>query len=154
MTRCEKLRTQALVKSALLGSICFYTPLVMGDTVYRCGDAYSASPECSQTTAVNATPSRDQHTSTKFLPDAASQDLRDARALEKNRYQNQRQVALEPLVKRHSPVVAPVETTSTEPTSPDTHSKGKGRHKHASSYFTAVTPRSAKEKKNTNEKTK
>jgi len=122
------------------------------DTVYRCGEAYSSSSQCASGTAKEVKPSAVLQTTEADNASAATRDLRDAQALEKQRLQAEQQATQAAPIRlsTHSaPSTAPRprSVTHNEPSA----SKGNRREigKPNNPYFTALDPTAAPKKKST-----
>jgi hypothetical protein len=105
------------------------------EAVYRCGNSYSRSAQCAQeaATEVNAHTEPRQHGATSNV--AATQDQREADALEKKRLQSER------LATQNQParvVVVPGQNQTAPP--PETPRHGQRLHRPKSPYFTAKDP--------------
>jgi hypothetical protein len=119
------------------------TLLTYADTVYRCGDAYSATSQCGNAAATEVKPTSVLHTSAPSKSNAAAHDLREAQTLEKQRRQAERQAAQTApvhITMPSAPVVAPAEPTP---------HKSKHSRKAPSPYFTVKDPNAATQKKST-----
>jgi len=119
------------------------------DTVYRCGDAYSSFAQCAHGPAVEVKPYLDWANSDASKPRMASQTLREAQALEKQRLHIEHQAA------QTAPVrLMPPSNIESEPMSyaAPTARRGQAKPHHRSSpspYFTAKDPNTAGQKKGT-----
>ena len=105
------------------------------ESVYRCGNSYSGSAQCTQETAteVNAHTEPRQHAATPHT--TATQDQHEADALEKKRLQSER------LATQNQParvVVVPGQNQTA--TTPVTPRHGQRMHRPPSPYFTARDP--------------
>jgi hypothetical protein len=145
--------TQTLwrIRLALTLSACCITP-THADKVYRCGKAYSTSSQCANGAATEVKPSSVLQTAGPDKANAATRDLRDAQALEKQRLQAERQAAQAAPIR----LGAPGAQAASPPPSNVTHNEplaSRGNRKHAgkpnSPYFTAVDPNAAPKKKST-----
>lgn len=119
------------------------------DTVYRCGDAYSSFEQCANGQAVEVKPRLDWVTSSPSKARTASQDLREAQALEKQRLQTEHQAA-------QTAPPARLSTTNAEVTpaihAASTPHRGQSKPYHRgtfSPYFTARDPNAPAQKKAT-----
>jgi len=119
------------------------------DTVYRCGDAYSASNQCTHDIATEVKPSSVQHTTGQNNSSTVTHDLRDAHALERQRLQAERQAAQSVPVRIDTPHVPPANLTTGEPLPNNGKRQGKHARKPPSTYFTAVDPNAKPKKKST-----
>ncbi len=119
------------------------------DTIYRCGDAYSTSSQCGNTTATEVKPSSVPHSIGQDKNNFATQDLREAQALEKQRRQVERQAAQSAPIRVNTPSSAPASTASHERLTNTPKRHGKHVGKPNSAYFTAVDPNAAPKKKST-----
>ena len=124
------------------------------DTVYRCGEAYSTSSHCANGTATEVKPNSVLQTTRQDKADAASHDLRDAQALEKQRLLAEQQAAQAASVRlsTHSaPSTQPSPHSVSQTESINHFGKRKGKHARTanSPYFTAVDPASGSKKKST-----
>lgn len=143
--------TRWFIRLALTLSAWGITP-THADTVYRCGDAYSTSSQCANEAATEIKPNSVLQTAGPDKGNAATRDLRDAQALEKQRLQAERQAAQAAPMR----LGAPSAQAASPPPSNVTHNESlasKGKRKHAgkpnSPYFTAVDPNAAPKKKST-----
>ena len=139
------------IRLALTLSACCITP-THADTMYRCGEAYSTSSQCANGAATEVKPSSVLQTAGPDKANAATRDLRDAQALEKQRLQAERQAAQAAPIR----LGAPSAQAASPPPSNVTHNEplaSRGNRKHAgkpnSPYFTAVDPNAAPKKKST-----
>lgn len=118
----------------------------MADTVYRCGDAYSTSNQCANTTASEVKPTSILHVTKPDKHSTASSELREAQALEKQRLKIERQTVQTTSVQRNTPdppAPAPLESVPH-------HGKNKhARSKSPNPYFSAVDPNTTHQKKST-----
>ena len=105
------------------------------ESVYRCGSSYSSSAQCAQESATEVT----AHTEPRHHPSTPNvmptHEQREADALEKKRWQSERQTTQNQPVRV---IVAPVQN-QTAP-SPETPRHGQRLHKPQSPYFTAKDP--------------
>jgi hypothetical protein len=149
-------KTCWFIRLALTLSACCITP-TLADTVYRCGEAYSTSSHCANGVAAEVKPSSVLQTAEPDKGKAATRDLRDAQALEKQRLQAEQQVTQAPIRLSSPSAVSATQPTSTvihnEPSTSKSNRREKGKGKHAHNpntpYFTAVDPSSAPKKKST-----
>ena len=149
--------TQWLISLALTFNTWCITA-TQADTVYRCGEAYSASSQCSHGTATEVKPSPVLHTTEPDKTDTATRNLRDAQALEKQRLQAEQQAAQAARIRLNTPS-APLAAASlsnvnhNEPSANKGNRREKGKGKHArkpnNPYFTAVDPTASPKKKST-----
>jgi hypothetical protein len=122
--------------------------------VYRCGEAYSTSSQCTNGAATEVKPNSVLQTTGSDKGNTATRDLRDAQALEKQRLQAEQQAAQAAPIRLSTPS-APSTTpsssnvTQTEPITKQGKRKGKQARKPSSPYFTAVDPTAAPKKKST-----
>jgi hypothetical protein len=119
------------------------------DTVYRCGDAYSASNLCTNDIAAEVKPSSVLHTTGQNNSSTVTHDLRDAHALERQRLQAERQAAQSVPVRIDTPHVPPANLTTHELLPNNGKRQGKHARKPPSPYFTAVDPNATPKKKST-----
>jgi hypothetical protein len=119
------------------------------DTVYRCGDAYSASNQCPHAMATEVKPSSGLHANGQDKSNTATHDLRDTQALEKQRLQAQRQAVQPAPVRIGMPHAPPASLANNEPLPSNSKRQGKHTRQPASPYFTAVDPNAAAKKKST-----
>jgi hypothetical protein len=122
--------------------------------VYRCGEAYSNSSQCANGAATEVKPNSVLHTSGPDKANAATRDLRDAQALEKQRLQAEQQAAQAAPIVLSSPSApsnnpSSSNVTQTEPITKQGKRRGKQARKPSSPYFTAVDPTAAPKKKST-----
>ena len=129
-------------------ALCAVT-LTQADTIYRCGEAYSASSQCGNSVASEVKPTSALHSTGPNKNDTSSSDLRDAQTLEKQRLQLERQATSSAPIRLNTPALAPVSATSTEPIVPHAKRRGPYGRKLQSPYFTAVEPSAAPKKKST-----
>jgi hypothetical protein len=146
-------QTRWRIRLALTLSACCITP-THADTVYRCGEAYSTSSQCTNGAATEVKPNSVLQTTGSDKGNTATRDLRDAQALEKQRLQAEQQAAQAAPIRLSTPS-APSTTpsssnvTQTEPITKQGKRKGKQARKPSSPYFTAVDPTAAPKKKST-----
>jgi hypothetical protein len=143
--------------AAMLGMVALLGHATFADTVYRCGEAYSTSSQCANGAATEVKPSSVLHTTGPDKGHAATRDLRDAQALEKQRLQAEQQANQAALIRLSTPSAPsatpnPSSVTHNEPSASKNNRREKGKGKNArkpnSAYFTAVDPTAAP-KKNT-----
>lgn len=124
------------------------TALGHADTVYRCGDAYSASEQCAHGPATQVNPSAELRTTGPSQASTAVHELREAQALEKQRLYAERtaaQAARQQLLSKSS-----AQPNSANTLVADTQKRqAKKAHKVHSAYFTAVDPTASSKKKST-----
>ena len=137
-----------------LGIASLLTHAALADTVYRCGNAYSASPQCGHTTATEVKPSSVLDTTGADKRHTTQADLKEAQALEKQRRQAQQQAAQAAPVQLSTPSAPsasppPSSVTHIEPIANTGKRKGKHARQTHSPYFTAVDPTAAPKKKST-----
>ena len=146
-----------LIRLALTLSACCVTP-THADTVYRCGEAYSTSSHCAYGAATEVKPSPVLQTKGPDNGNAATRDLRDAQALEKQRLQAEQQAAQAAPIRLSAPSApstAPLPSSAihAEPSASNGNRREKGKGKHArkpnNPYFTAVDPKAEPKKKST-----
>ena len=119
------------------------------ETVYRCGDAYSAYPQCASGTAIEVKPNVTWPGKHTDKTNTAAQELRQAQALEKQRLQAERQATRTAPMQLAAPDIPPSSASPSEvATQPHTHHTTQSR-KPANPYFTAVDPSTAHKKKST-----
>jgi hypothetical protein len=140
--------------AALLGMAALLSHATLADTVYRCGEAYSSSSQCSHGTATEVKPSPVLHTTEPDKTDTATRNLRDAQALEKQRLQAEQQAAQAAPIRLSTPSAPSTNpsssnVTQTAPISKQGKRKGKQARKPNNPYFTAVDPTAAPKKKST-----
>ena len=140
--------------AALLGMAALLSHATLADTVYRCGEAYSSSSQCTNGAATEIKPSSVLQTEGSDKSHAATRDLRDAQALEKQRLQTEQQAAQAAPIRLSTPSVPSTNpsfsnVTQTAPISKQDKRKGKQARKPSSPYFTAVDPSAAPKKKST-----
>ncbi len=140
--------------AALLGTAALLSHATLADTVYRCGEAYSNSSQCANGAATEVKPNSVLHTSEPDKANAATRDLRDAQALEKQRLQAEQHAAQAAPIVLSTPNVQSTNpsssnVTQTEPITKQGKRKGKQARKPSSPYFTAVDPTAAPKKKST-----
>jgi hypothetical protein len=126
----------------------------LADTVYRCGEAYSSSSQCTNGAATEVKPSSALQAGGPDKGHAATRDLRDAQALEKQRLQAEQQAAQAAPIRLSTPSAPSTNpsssnVTQTEPISKQGKRKGKQARKPNNPYFTAVDPTAAPKKKST-----
>ncbi len=126
--------------AALSMSVC------QAETVYRCGDAYSAYPQCASGTAVEVKPHATWPGKHTDKTNTAAQELRQAQALEKQRLQAERQATHTAPMQLAAPDMPP---SSASPSEVTTQTHPHHRRKPAGPYFTAVDPSTAHKKKST-----
>ena len=133
---------------AMLTLVVWLSHPALADTAYRCGNAYSASNQCSHGVAAEVLPANALHIKGQGKANANT-DLREAQALEKQRLQAERQAAHTAAVRITAPHMP---TTSGNPPAP-LHQRGEAKSQHSnkrpSPYFTAVDPQAAPKKKGT-----
>ena len=98
-------------------ALCAVT-LTQADTIYRCGEAYSASSQCGNSVASEVKPTSALHSTGPNKNDTSSSDLHDAQALEKQRLQLERQATSSAPIRLNTPALAPVSATSTDDSAP------------------------------------
>jgi hypothetical protein len=125
------------------------TTRAQADTIYRCGEAYSTSNQCGNVAATEVKPSSVLHTTGQDKNNLATQDLREAQALEKQRLQAERQAAQSAPMRLSTPSPVPTSVASNEPPTNTPKRYGKHTRKTNSPYFTAVDPKAASQKKST-----
>jgi hypothetical protein len=144
--------------AALLGMAALLSHTTLADTVYRCGEAYSSSNQCASGTAKEVKPSAVLHTTEANNANAATRDLRDAQALEKQRLQAEQQATQAAPIRLSTPrapstAPLPSSVTHTEQNASKGNRREKGQGKHTRKpnkpYFTAVDPTAAPKKKST-----
>ena len=140
--------------AALLGMAALLSHATLADTVYRCGEAYSSSSQCSSGAATEVKPNSVLQTAGQDKANAATRDLRDAQALEKQRLQAEQQAAQAAPIRLSAPSAPSTNpsssnVTQTEPITKQGKRKGKQARKPSSPYFTAVDPTAAPKKKST-----
>jgi hypothetical protein len=126
----------------------------LADTVYRCGEAYSSSNHCASGAATEVKPNSVLQTEGPDKGHAATRDLRDAQALEKQRLQAEQQAAQAAPIRLSAPSAPSTNpsssnVTQTEPITKQGKRKGKQARKPSSPFFTAVDPTAAPKKKST-----
>lgn len=142
--------------AAMVSLVTVLSHAVFADTVYRCGETYSTSSQCTNGTASEVKPISVLHATgqDKDNGSSATRDLRDAQALEKQRLQAERQAAQAAPIRfstASTPTASPPPTSNTQ-SEPLSH---KGKHpsklarKANSPYFTAVDPNISPKKKST-----
>jgi hypothetical protein len=136
-------KTRWFIRLALTLSACCITP-THADTVYRCGEAYSTSSQCASGAATEVKPSSVLQTAGLDKGHAATRDLHDAPALEKQRLQAEQQVAQATPIRLN----APSAPSTTPLPSSATHNEPSAS-KPNNPYFTAVDPMPAPKKKST-----
>jgi hypothetical protein len=150
-------QTRWFIRLALTLSAWCITP-THADTVYRCGDAYSTSSQCANEAAIEIKPSSVLQTAGPDKGNAATRDLRDAQALEKQRLQAEQQAAQAAPIRLNTPSAPataslPNSVIHNELSANKGHRREKGKGKLArkpnSPYFTAVDPNAAPKKKST-----
>ena len=140
--------------AALLGMAALLSHATLADTVYRCGEAYSTSSQCANRSATEVKPSSVLQTEGPDKGHAATRDLRDAQALEKQRLQAEQQAAQAAPIRLSAPSAPSTNpsssnVTQTEPVTKQGKRKGKQARKPSSPFFTAVDPTAAPKKKST-----
>ncbi len=124
----------------------------LADPVYRCGEAYSNSSHCAAGTATAIHLSTVRQTQETNHANAATRDLRDAQALEKQRRQVERQATQAASIQLITPSTQslPSHSDSVHLTESNTkkahHNSGHG-HTPNGPYFTAVDPTAVAKKK-------
>ena len=150
-------QTRWLIRLALTLSACCVTP-THADTVYRCGESYSASSQCANGVATEVKPNSVLQTKGPDNGNAATRDLRDAQALEKQRLQAEQQAAQAAPIRLSAPSAAsaaplPSSAIHAEPSASKGNRRENGKGKHArkpnNPYFTAVDPTASPKKKST-----
>jgi hypothetical protein len=119
------------------------------DTIYRCGEAYSTSNQCGNTTATEVKPTSTLHTTGQDKNYTTNSDMREAQSLEKQRLQAERQAAQSAPIRLSTPPPSLASTTSNEPLTNGKKHNGKQIRKPNSPYFTAVDPKAEPKKKST-----
>jgi hypothetical protein len=119
------------------------------DTVYRCGEAYSASAHCHQETASELKPQVAPRASSVEKSSASALELKEAQALEKRRLQSEREAIQSVPARISSPSEALGATTKDEYLPLHANSTKKRTRKIQSPYFTAVAPNANPKKKST-----
>jgi hypothetical protein len=150
-------QTRWFIRLALTLSAWCITPTpTHADTVYRCGEAYSASSQCANGAATEVKPSSVLQTTGSDKGNTATRDLRDAQALEKQRLQTEQQAAQAAPIRLSAPSApsaAPLPSSIIhhEPSVNKGNRRDKGKHarKPNNPYFTAVDPNAAPKKKST-----
>jgi hypothetical protein len=138
--------------AVMLGMVTVLGHAVLADTVYRCSEAYSTSSQCAKGAATEVRPAAILHTTEPEKVNAATRDLRDAQALEKNRLQAEHQAAQAAPIRLNtpsSPPAAPATSSVTNHEPLANKRKGKHARKPNSPYFTAVDPSAQAKKKST-----
>ena len=125
------------------------TSLAQADTIYRCGEAYSTSSQCSHTAATEVKPSSVLNTAGQDKNNSAMQDLREAQALEKQRLQAERQTVHPAPIRLSTLSSVPTSTANSEPPTSAPKRYGQRARKPNSPYFTAVDPKTTPKKKST-----
>jgi hypothetical protein len=140
--------------AALLGMAALLSHATLADTVYRCGEAYSSSNHCVSGAATEVKPNSVLQTAGPDKANAATRDLRDAHALEKQRLQAEQQAAQAAPIRLSAPNAPSTNPSSSnvtqaEPVTKQAKRKGKQARKPSSPYFTAVDPTAVPKKKST-----
>jgi len=146
-------QTRWRIRLALTLSACFITP-THADTVYRCGEAYSTSSQCTNGAATEVKPSSVLQTTGSDRGNTAMRDLRDAQALEKQRLQAERQAAQVAPIRLNtlstlSAATPPSNVARSDSVTNQNQHKGKHARKPSSPYFTAVDANATPKKKST-----
>ena len=129
-------------------TLCAIAP-TQADTIYRCGEVYSTSHQCGNTTATEVKPTSTLHTTGQDKHNMANSDLREAQSLEKQRLQAERQAAQSAPIRLSTPPPPLASTTRNEPLTNGKKHHGKQIRKPNSPYFTAVDPKAEPKKKST-----
>jgi len=150
MLTSQKLRgpTPSDFFGAMLSLVVWLSHPALADTAYRCGDAYSASNQCSHGVAAEVLPANALHIKGQGKTNANA-DLREAQALEKQRLQAERQAAHTAAVRITAPHVPPASGNPPAPLPQNGEPKSKLSNKRPSPYFTAVDPHAVPKKKGT-----
>ena len=138
--------------TAALGMVALLSHASFADTVYRCGESYSTSSQCTHATATEVKPSTVLHTTGPDPTNAFTRDLRDAQALEKQRLQAEQQAVQTASVRLNTastPSAKPSPDSVSQPESIARKRKGKHAKKANNPYFTAVDPTATPKKKST-----
>ncbi|WP_143474120.1 MULTISPECIES: hypothetical protein [unclassified Limnohabitans] len=132
-TQSRGITSSCLIAATLLWLI---PPVTRAQTVYRCGDQYSATALCQNSTAPAVQDTRNAE-QTKAQERLTLQTQREAQALEKNRLQSERRASV------HSPAVTPAwpqdsALPQSSGTAPDTLAPPHHAHSQkVNPYFTA-----------------
>ncbi|WP_408598474.1 hypothetical protein [Limnohabitans sp.] len=134
-SRAQSNHTSTL--GGLVALLLWLTPFgARAQTVYRCGDQYSPTASCQNSTTPTVQDTRNAE-QTKAQERLTLQTQRDAQALEKNRLQSERRASV------HSPTVTPAwpqdrAVTQSSGAAPDTlAAPHHARSQKANPYFTA-----------------
>ena len=123
--------------ATVLGAAVLLTHTAFADTVYRCGNAYSASSQCGHTAATEVKPSSVFSNSGQEKSNAPNRDLREAQALQSAP------------TRVNALSAPPVDLSSNDALTQHNKPRGKHARKPQSPYFTAVDPNAAPKKKST-----
>jgi len=132
----------------MLTLVVWFSHPALADTAYRCGNAYSASNQCSHGVAAEVLPENALHIKGQGKANANT-DLREAQALEKQRLQAERQAAHTAAVRITAPHAPPASDTPPAPVPQHGEPKSLHSKKRPSPYFTAVDPHAGPKKKGT-----
>ena len=138
--------------TAALGMVALLSHASFADTVYRCGESYSTSSQCTHAAATEVKASVVLQTTGPDPTNAFTRDLRDAQALEKQRLQAEQQAVQTAPVRLNPPSglsAKPSPDNASQPEPIARKRKGKHAKKANNPYFTAVDPNAAPKKKNT-----
>lgn len=119
------------------------------DTVYRCGEAYSASALCAHEPASQFKPQLVPSAASVEKTNIADDELKDAQVLEKRRLQSEREAIQSAPARLNAPSGSQSAATSDDHFPLHASSKKKRTRKIQSPYFTAVAPNANPKKKST-----
>ena len=128
-------RREVLLRRIALSWVLVGIGISHSESVYRCGNSYSGTTQCAQETATEVTAHTEARQHVAAPTNTATQDQREADALEKKRLQSER------LATQNQParvVVVPGQNQTA--TTPVTPRHGQRLHRPQSPYFTARDP--------------
>ena len=119
------------------------------DTVYRCGNAYSASDQCANGQSAEVKASSVLRDRAQDKPSHVSNEQQEAAALEKKRLQAERQATQNAPIRLSASPNPPSRRVNTDVERNPSRNKGKHARKPPSPYFTAKDPNAPPKKKST-----
>ncbi len=135
LIRSNPLRREDVLRRIALSLVLLEVGSSHSESVYRCGNSYSGSSQCTQEAATEVTANTEPRQHAVTPNNTATQDQREADALEKKRLQSER------LATQSQParvVVVPGQNQTAPP--PETPRHGQRLHRPQSPYFTAKDP--------------
>ena len=132
-----------------LGLSTGHLSLTWADTVYRCGEAYSASALCAHGPVSELEPLAEPHTPNIEKGNTTTDELREAQALEKRRLKSENQTIQSTPARGSVPSASLGAITRDQHLPQQPNSNKKRARKIQSPYFTAVAPNAIQKKKST-----